>query len=93
MVQPDMERYEAPVASPPRGTTRPASSALNAEQRLAMVVACLAFVVLLPNVQELLVKQLPFLSNNYTLLSVANAVLIGLSVFFLKEHVGSFLVF
>lgn len=60
---------------------------LNAEQREAFVVACCAFIVLLPNIQQMLVQQLPVLGTNSTLFTLVNCSLIGLIYFGLKEHI------
>lgn len=60
---------------------------LSSEQREAFVVACCAFVVLLPNIQQMILQQLPVLGTNSTLLTLVNAALIGLVYFGLKEHI------
>jgi len=64
---------------------------LNSEQREAFVVACCAFVVLLPNIQQMMHQQLPVLGTNNTLLTLVNAAIIGLAYFGLKEHILNFL--
>ena len=60
---------------------------LNKEQREAFVVVCCAFVVLLPNIQQIIVQQLPVLGTNSTLFTLVNSVLIGVIYFGLKEHI------
>jgi hypothetical protein len=60
---------------------------LNLEQREAFVVACCAFVVLLPNIQQMILQQLPVLGTNSTLLTLVNAALIGAVYFGLKEYI------
>ena len=60
---------------------------LNSEQREAFVVACCAFIVLLPNIQQMILQQLPVLGTNSTLLTLVNAALVGLVYFGLKEHI------
>lgn len=60
---------------------------LNLEQREAFVVACCAFVILLPNIQQMIVQQLPVLGANSTLFTLVNAALVGLVYFGLKEHI------
>ena len=68
-------------------TTKRKLHKLNAEQREAFVVACCAFIVLLPNIQQMILQQLPVLGTNSTLLTLVNAALVGLVYFGLKEHV------
>lgn len=60
---------------------------LNSEQREAFVVACCAFIVLLPNIQQMILQQLPVLGTNSTLLTLVNAALVGLVYFGLKEYI------
>lgn len=60
---------------------------LNSEQREAFIVACCAFIVLLPNIQQMILQQLPVLGANSTLLTLVNAALVGLAYFGLKEHI------
>jgi hypothetical protein len=60
---------------------------LNSEQREAFVVACCAFIVLLPNIQQMILQQLPVLGTNSTLLTLVNAALVGVAYFGLKEHI------
>tara|TARA_Y100000741_G_scaffold361994_1_gene346958 strand:+ start:573 stop:965 length:393 start_codon:yes stop_codon:yes gene_type:complete len=62
-------------------------SKLTTEQRVSIVVAICAFIVLLPNVQQLLTQQLPVLSSNSTLLVVSNSALIAGLFFVMRDHI------
>lgn len=70
-----------------RETTKRKMHKLNVEQREALIVACCAFIVLLPNIQQMILQQLPVLGTNSTLYTLVNSVLIGLIYFGLKEHI------
>ena len=52
----------------------------------AFVVALVAFVVLLPNVQALLSARLGFMSHKTTA-TLVNAALMAVAFYFLKEHI------
>ena len=83
-----VEAYTANAGNVSRGeTTKRRLQKLNTEQREAFVVACCAFIVLLPNIQQMIVQQIPVLGTNSTLFTLVNAALIGLIYFGLKEHI------
>eukprot|EP00965_Chrysotila_dentata_P129684 4287549-Pleurochrysis_carterae.AAC.1 len=60
---------------------------LTYEQRLSVVVACCAFIVLLPNVQQLVTQQLPVLNSNATLHVLFNSVSISILFFLMRDHI------
>lgn len=62
-------------------------SKLTPEQRVSIVVAICAFIVLMPNVQQLLTQQLPVLSSNATLLVISNSALIAGLFFVMRDHI------
>jgi ABC-type bacteriocin/lantibiotic exporter with double-glycine peptidase domain len=62
-------------------------SKLTMEQRVTLIVAICAFVVLLPNVQQMVLNQLPVLTSNATLHVLANSVLIAVLFYTMKDHV------
>ena len=70
-----------------QGTPRRKMQKLNAEQREAFVATCCAFIVLLPNIQQMLLQQVPVLGTNNTLLTLVNASLVGILFFGLREHI------
>ena len=70
-----------------QGTPRRKMQKLNAEQREAFVATCCAFIVLLPNIQQMLLQQVPVLGTNSTLLTLVNASLVGILFFVLREHI------
>ena len=74
-------------------TAKPKSSKtkLSQDQKTAIVVAICSFLVLLPNVQQLLTHQLPVLTTNNTLLLVTNSILIAFVFMYMKDHVGELL--
>ena len=74
---------EEPVAKP-KPTNK---SKLTVEQRVAIVVGCCAFIILLPNVQQVINQRLPVLTSNSTLQVLANSAFIGLLFFVLREHI------
>ena len=66
-------------------------SKLSADQKTAIVVGICTFVVLLPNVQQLLAQQLPVLTTNSTLHVVTNSVLVAFIFMYMKDHIGDLL--
>lgn len=70
---------------PPKPMKR-ASDALNADVKDAIVVAFVAFAVLLPNVQSLLASKLSMMQTQ-TSATLFNAIIIALAFYFMKEHV------
>ena len=60
---------------------------LSIDQREGFVVSCCAFIVILPNIQQMLLQQLPVLGSNSTLLTLVNAMLVGVLYYMLKEHI------
>ena len=70
-----------------QGTPRRKMQKLNTEQREAFVATCCAFIVLLPNIQQMLLQQVPILGTNSTLLTLVNASLVGILFFGLREHI------
>lgn len=74
-------------AKAPRGK----GSRLSPEQKAAVIVGICTFIVLLPNVQQLLTSQLPVLTSNGTLHVVTNSVLVAFLFFYMKEHISELL--
>ena len=74
-------------------TAKPKSSKtkLAPDQKTAVVVAICTFLVLLPNVQQLLTQQLPVLTTNSTLHLVTNSTLVALVFMYMKDHIGELL--
>ena len=66
-------------------------SKLGVDQKLSIIVSICAFIILIPNVQQLLVSQLPVLTTNTTLHVVANSALIGLLFMYMKDHISELL--
>lgn len=66
-------------------------SRLSSDQRSALIVGICAFIVLLPNVQQLLVQQLPVLTSNHTLHVITNSILIAFVYMYLKDHFHEFI--
>jgi len=66
--------------------SRNSHSKLTLEQRIAIVVSCCVFIILIPNVQQLLVNQFPVIVSNATLHVTVNAILVGLLFYFLKDQ-------
>ena len=77
---------EQQLAPPVKPQKKPQSGITQA-QREAFAIACCAFIVLIPNVQQLMHANLPVLASNATLLTLVNAVLIAVLYFLLKDHV------
>lgn len=72
-----------PIQSPKKSR---ASSGLSRLHREAFTIACCAFIVLIPNLQQIMLGNLPMLAGNATLLTVVNAVLIAAAYLLLKDH-------
>lgn len=84
----------SPLAGVFPGSTKsnsPSKTKLSPDQKAAIVVAICAFLVLLPNVQQLLTQQLPVLTTNNTLHLVTNSTLIALVFMYMKDHIGELL--
>jgi hypothetical protein len=79
-----VEQQLAPPTTPQK---KPPQSGITQAQREAFAIACCAFIVLLPNVQQLMHANLPVLASNTTLLTLVNAVLVAVLYFLLKDHV------
>lgn len=71
-------------ASQPQMTKR--SGKLTTEQRLAIVVGCCVFLVFLPNIQQLILSQLPVLNNNATALLLTNSALVAGLFFLMRDR-------
>ena len=71
-------------------TAKPKSSKtkLTPDQKTAVVVAICTFIVLLPNVQQLITHQLPVLATNSTLHLVTNSTLVAFVFMYMKDHIG-----
>tara|TARA_B100000676_G_C17867251_1_gene726608 strand:+ start:518 stop:910 length:393 start_codon:yes stop_codon:yes gene_type:complete len=63
-------------------------SKLGNDQRLSIVAGLCAFIVLLPNIQQLLTTQLPVLTTNATLHVAVNSFLVGLLFLYMKDHIS-----
>lgn len=81
----------APLSSIIPKATPKSMSKLKPEQKTSIVVGICAFLILLPNVQQMLNQHLPVLSSNATLHVVANSTLIALLFFALKDHISDLL--
>lgn len=79
--------------TPPQTEARQAQtkSKLTTEQKLTVVVAICAFIVLIPNVQQLLNQQLPVLSSNATLQVLVNAAFIAALYHVMKDQMMTLL--
>ena len=66
-------------------------SHLSVDQKLSIVVSICAFIIMIPNVQQLLVSQLPVLTTNTTLHVVVNSALIGILFLYMKDHISDLL--
>lgn len=64
---------------------------LTPDQKTAVVVAICTFIVLLPNIQQLLTQQLPVLTTNSTLHLVTNSILVAFVFMYMKDHIGELL--
>lgn len=60
---------------------------LSLDQKSAIIVAICTFLVLLPNVQQLLTQQLPVLATNSTVLLITNSTLVAFVFMYMKEHI------
>lgn len=76
---------------PDSSKSKSSKTRLNPEQKTATVVAICTFIVLLPNVQQLLTQQLPVLTSNNTLHLVTNSTLVAFIFMYMKDHIGELL--
>lgn len=74
-------------------TAKPKSfkTKLTVDQKTGVIVAICTFLVLLPNVQQLLTQQLPVLATNSTLHLVTNSILVAFVFMYMKDHIGELL--
>lgn len=76
---------------PDSSKSKPSKTRLKPDQKTAIVVAICTFLVLLPNVQQLLTQQLPVLTSNNTLHLVTNSILVAFVFMYMKDHIGELL--
>tara|TARA_Y100000389_G_C17378070_1_gene472759 strand:- start:665 stop:1069 length:405 start_codon:yes stop_codon:yes gene_type:complete len=76
---------------PDSSKSKPSKTRLKPDQKTAIVVAICTFLVLLPNVQQLLTQQLPVLTTNNTLHLVTNSILVAFVFMYMKDHIGELL--
>ena len=76
---------------PDSSKSKSSRTKLSADQKTAVVVAICTFLVLLPNVQQLLTHQLPVLTTNSTLHLVTNSTLVAFVFMYMKDHIGELL--
>lgn len=80
-----------PVQNTSQQKSAKSTSKLTADQKLTVIVGICTFIVLLPNVQQLLTTQLPILTSNSTLHVVMNSVLVSLVFATMRDHFGEFI--
>lgn len=66
-------------------------SKLTQDQKTALVVGICSFIVLLPNVQDIILQQLPVMTTNKTLHVLINSVLISFVFLYMKDHFNDLL--
>ena len=76
---------------PDSSKSKPSKTRLKPDQKTAIVVAICTFLVLLPNVQQLLTQQLLVLTTNNTLHLVTNSILVAFVFMYMKDHIGELL--
>jgi hypothetical protein len=76
---------------PDSAKSKGSKTKLNPDQKTAIIVAICTFIVLLPNVQQLLTQQLPVLTTNSTLHLITNSVLVAVVFMYMKDHIGELL--
>lgn len=81
----------SPLPSIMPGKSKSSKTALTPDQKSAVVVAICTFLVLLPNIQQLLTQQLPVLTTNSTLHLVTNSILVAFVFMYMKDHLGELL--
>ena len=84
MQPPETEPMQRPVQ---KAAPKTSHLGLPNETKVSIVVASVAFLVLLPNVQQMLLAQLPVLANNATLHTMANSILIGVLFFYMRDNI------
>ena len=73
---------------PDSSKSKSQKSKLSSEHKTAVVVGICTFIILLPNVQQLLVQQLPVLTTNSTMHVVTNSILVAFVFLYMKDHIG-----
>lgn len=83
----------SPLSSimPDSAKSKSSKTKLTPDQKTAVVVAVCTFLVLLPNIQQLLTQQLPVLTTNSTLHLITNSVLVAFVFMYMKDNIGELL--
>jgi hypothetical protein len=76
---------------PDSAKSKNSKTKLNPDQKTAIIVSICTFIVLLPNVQQLLTQQLPVLTTNSTLHLITNSVLVAVVFMYMRDHIGELL--
>ena len=76
---------------PDSAKSKSSKTKLSSDQKTAIVVAVCTFIVLLPNVQQLITQQLPVLTTNSTLHLITNSALVAIVFMYMKDHIGELL--